>query len=203
VATLGLLRSTQASENGSFGAVATAAMPRGSLSMYGVAGYPALRAGLRQGLETLETGGEVAFDYRLTKVALTGAVRGPLLSRGALELGWSGQLGAFASAGARYYDPDNARGAGLRLEGGLALSYQTSWPLAWIAYARMPLEVPLTRGGCGRFSGVVGAGAEVAVSEDSFVLFTGGFGPEVVWSPARTVAGLAVEASVGFGYRLF
>lgn len=187
-----------------FGAVSQPVMPRGGLSVYGLGGWPELRAGFRQGLADVEIGAEAGLDY--LRMLAWGAVeaRRPLLAAGALGVAAEGKAGLFGNAGARFEDRRNTASAGLRLELGSYLSYQTSWPVALQASARLPVEVPLTFGGAWRVCGLLGGGAEVAISPDHYVVVNGGFGPDLRW-PAfgSSRASLAVEAMVGFGYRVF
>ena len=68
---------------------------------------------------------------------------------------------------------------------------------------RLPFEVPLTSSGSYRLTALVGGGAEIAVSPESFISVLGGFGPELRRVEGSAGARLAVQALVGFGYRMF
>lgn len=203
VVALGMSLSAAPSEP--FGAVAVAPLERGALAMYATAGYPELRAGFRQGLRGYELGVEAGFDMTLARVYAAAMARTAALESGQLRISADAQAGAFAASGARHVEPQNEAGAGLRLMLGSTLTFKTDWPLALNAFAKAPLELPLGDTGTTRLSLVIGGGAEVALSPQYFVTVGGGFGPELRRrvSKGRTTASLAVEAMVGFGYRVF
>lgn len=197
--------SLAASPSEPFGAVAVAPLERGALALYGTAGFPELRVGFRQGMRGYEIGAEAGFDLALARgyAAATGKLAA--YESGGLRIAADAQAGAFAASGARYHEPRNEAGAGLRLMLGAALTFKTDWPVAFNAFLKAPLELPLGDTGTTRLALMAGGGAEVALSPEYFVTFTGGFGPELrrQISLGRTATTLAVEASVGVGYRLF
>ncbi len=183
-----------------FGAVTTAPLPRGGLSMYALGGYPELRVGFRSGYSELEVGGEVGFDYLATSLFGTATGRRSVWRLNALDLAIDGRLGAFANAGSRWAERQNRGGAGLRFEVGTSLSYKTSWPLSWLAFIKVPGELPFSQGGAVRLSALLGGGAEVALTDEYFLHANGAFGAAFqTHLPER----LAVQAMVGFGYRIF
>lgn len=188
-----------------FGAVATAPLERGSLALYGMGGYPELRAGFREGMRGYEIGAEVGLDVRLFKLYGMVGARLAALQTSRLRVSVDGQVGGFASSGARWAEPLNEPGAGLRLQLGGTLTYKTDWPLALTASLKAPLEVPLGDTGTTRFGLMLGGAAEVALTHEYFVTFGGGFGPELrrQLSRGESATHLAVEAMVGFGYRMF
>jgi hypothetical protein len=152
----------------------------------------------------LEIGAEAGFDYLRVKAWGMGGVRTRLLEEGALRMSLELRGGAFADAGARHGDPLAQRSAGLALEFGSMLTWKTSWPLAWVGYVRVPLEIPLTAQGVTRVLTMIGGGAEIAITPEHYVLFSGGFGPELRRAALEgTGVRLAVEAMVGVGYRVF
>lgn len=186
-----------------FGAVSAAPLPSGALALWGMAGYPELRAGFREGLRSFEIGAEAGFDYLQAKVYAVGALRALLWQQGATKISLDLQGGAFANGGARLGDPYNEGSAGLRLGAGSLFTYKTEWPVSVMAFVRLPFEVPLTDSGSYRLAALVGGGAEIAVSPDSFISILGGFGPELRRVEGGSRARFAVEAMVGFGYRMF
>ena len=188
-----------------FGAVATAPLERGSLALYGMGGYPELRAGFREGMHGYEIGGEAGLDLRLFKFYGVLGARLAALQSSRLRVSIDAQGGGFASSGARWAEPLNERGAGLRLLLGSTLTYKTDWPLALTASLKAPLEVPLGETGTTRLGLILGGAAEIAIAPEYFLTFGGGFGPEFRRQLSRGESGtwLAVEAMVGFGYRMF
>lgn len=185
-----------------FGAVASAPLPRGGLAVYGVAGYPGARVGFRQGFASLELGAEAGFDYLSTTFFGQVTGRRALLDVRGLSVALDARAGGFGDAGSRWADEGNRAGAGLRLELGSSLTYRTSWPLSWLAFIKVPAEIPLTGGGNARVAGLLGGGAEIALTPDYFLLLNGAFGPD--WrSGVEPTTRLSVEAMVGFGYRVF
>ncbi|MGI5860555.1 MAG: hypothetical protein ACOX6T_00695 [Myxococcales bacterium] len=192
-------------DSASFGAVATAPLERGSLSFYGMGGYPELRAGFREGMRGYEIGGELGFDVRLVKLYGVASARLLALDSSSLRVSIDVQGGGFASSGARWAEPQNERGAGLRLMLGSTLTYKADWPFALTAYLKAPLEVPLSDLGTTRLTAMLGGAAELAIARGYFVTFGGGFGPEFrrYLSQPEGSLHLAVEAMVGVGYRMF
>lgn len=187
-----------------FGAVSGSALPGGSIAAYGTAGYPEIRAGFRQGFESFEIAGEAGFDYLRARAEGVAIIRRGLWEHGPLRLSVDLQGGAFGNAGAQLGDPRNEKGAGLRLGAGSTLAFRTSWPVSFLASVRAPLEIPLTETGSTRIAVLFGGAAEFAVSQDSFVLLGAGFGPDFRKPQGeKAYTKLAVDFSVGFGYRLF
>ncbi len=198
-----LLAAPRASGEEAFGAVSAAPLPSGALALWGMAGYPELRVGFREGLQSFEVGAEVGLDYLEAKIYGVGELRARLWEQGAMKISLDLQGGAFANGGARLGDAYNERGAGLRLGAGSMFSYKTDWPISAMAFIQLPFEVPLTSSGTYRLSALIGGGAEIAVSPDSFVSVLAGFGPELRRVNGSAGARFAVEALVGFGYRMF
>lgn len=196
-----LFAATPARAEKPFGAVATP-LVRGGQAAYAIAGYPEIRAGFRQGLADLELGGEVGFDWVSTDFFGTVTGRRTFLDSGALTLTADGKLGAFATAGSQWADRDNRSGAGLRLEVGTTLSYHTTWPVSFLAFLKVPAEIPFTSDGMVRVKALLGGGAEVSITKDLFLAVDGGFGPDFRTRVPEATR-LAVEAMIGFGYRMF
>ena len=184
-----------------FGAVTSSPLPQGSLSLWGMAGYPELRAGFRQGFKDMELQAEAGFDFLTATTRAEGGAQLLLLQGTQLKITGAALGGVFLNAGARLADDRNDHAAGLRLEVAANLSYQTDWPVCWLAFARLPVDLKLTSSGGNRGAPMIGGGAEVAVSKEQYILFVGGFGPDFRGNPSRTLLG--VEAMVGFGYRVF
>jgi len=183
-----------------FGAVTTAPLPRGGLAVYGMGGYPEFRAGFRQGYSQYEIGGEVGLDYLATDFFGTVTARRTLWTASAMNLALDGRLGIFANAGSRWVERENRSGVGLRFELGTSFTYKTTWPLSWLAFIKVPGEIPFTKEGSVRLSALLGGGAEVALTREYFLHLNGAFGAAFqTHLPER----LAVQAMVGFGYRVF
>jgi hypothetical protein len=203
-AALSLTLATAPKTAADFGAVATAPLPAGGLAMWGMGGYPEVRAGVRQGVRGFEIGASAGLDYLSTTAWGELGMRAPLMIDGPLRLSLDLGLGGFGDAGSRYQDPFNRPSAGLRFQVGSALTYKTPWPLALMASARIPVDVPLTKEGTLRVMGLLGAGVEVALTRDYYVILDGAFGPDLRHrSTGSNSAQLAVEAMVGVGYRVF
>ncbi len=195
-----------------FGAVSAPVLPGGGLALWVVGGYPELRGGFRQGLRSFEIGAQAGFDYLEVKAYAVAELRTPLWQRENLQVALELNGGGFADAGARGDDAYNQPGAGLRLGIGSALTYKTGWPISLVAFLRLPLEVPLTARGTLRVAALIGGAGEIAVSPSAFAVVQMGFGPELrrvgATPEAPLVAGaqstrLAVQAMIGFGYRMF
>jgi hypothetical protein len=205
------LASPRARAEEPFGALGPAVLPSGGMALGGLAGYPEVRAAFRQGLHGLELGGEAGFDYLQVKVWAVGALRTEIAQGGGLQIGLALEGGFFADGGASGSDDYNQGGSGLRLGVGAVLSYKTDWPLALMAFLRLPLEVPLTDGGTLRVAGLAGGGAEVGVGSSAFVSLQGAFGPELRRIQGTRPASLSssqdtrlfVQAAIGVGFRLF
>ncbi|MBI5546067.1 MAG: hypothetical protein HY901_19420 [Deltaproteobacteria bacterium] len=185
-----------------FGAVACAPLERGGYAVYGAAGYPELRVGFRQGFQGFEVGAEAGLGYLSMDFFATAAGRRTLLQRGAMNLALDAKLGGFVDAGSRWAVSDNRSEAGLRVEIGSSLTYKTHWPLSWLAFVKVPAEIPFTSEGSVRVAGLLGGGAEIALSNEYFLLLNGAFGPDFRTHVPQS-ARLSVEAMLGFGYRVF
>jgi hypothetical protein len=185
-----------------FGAVVSAPMPRGGESMYAAAGFPSVRAGFREGFKQFEVGGEASFDWTAATFTAAATGRTTILKSGDLGLSLDARLGGFADAGAHWMDAENRSGAGLLVEVGTSLWYRTSWPVSLLAFAKVPVQIPLTNGGEVRVVPMLGGGAEVALSRDYFMSLCGAFGPDIRTNVKQTTR-LSVEATLGFGWRVF
>ena len=197
-----ILSSAPAWGEAPFGAVSSAPLPRGGLALYGEAGFPGLRVGFREGYKSFEVGGEGGLDYSATSFFAAATGRTSLWSRGRLSLSLDGKLGGFASAGSQWRDLSNRAGAGLLVELGSRLTWQTEWPLSLFALFKVPVQVPFTKNGSAQVVGLLGGGAEFALGHGYFLLLSGAVGPDLR-ANVPELARLAVEGMVGFGYRLF
>ncbi len=185
-----------------FGAVASAPLVRGGQAVYGLMGFPSVRAGFRQGYSLFEIGAELGFDWIATDSFATATGRHTLYDHEGLNLSVDGRVGGFISAGARWADTDNRSGGGVRFEVGSSLTYQASPKVSLMAFLKVPTEIPLNEGASVKVLALVGGGAEFALSREYFLSVGAAVGPDFR-SEVRQTTRLALEAMVGFGYRVF
>ena len=197
-----LLASVPARAEAPFGAVTAAPLVRGGQAVYGLMGYPTVRAGFRQGYSSFEVGAELGFDWVATDFFATATGRRTLYAHEGLNLSVDARLGGFASAGARWADSVNRSGGGVRFELGTSLSYQVSSPVSLVAFLKVPTEIPLNDGGSVKVLGLIGGGAEFAVSREYFLAIDAAVGPDFRTQVQQTTR-FSVEAMIGFGYRVF
>ncbi|HEY3449276.1 MAG TPA: hypothetical protein VGK67_23170 [Myxococcales bacterium] len=197
-----LVASTPAQAEEAFGAVTAAPLVRGGQAVYGLMGYPSVRAGFRQGYSLFEVGAELGFDWVATDFFATATGRRTLYDRGGLNVSVDARLGGFASAGARWADTANRSGGGVRFEIGSSLAYRVSSPVSLVAFLKVPTEIPLNDGGSVRVLGLIGGGAEFALSREYFLAINAAVGPDFRSRVLQTTR-LSVEAMAGFGYRVF
>jgi hypothetical protein len=191
-----------APEASSFGAISSAPLPNGSLAVWGIGGYPAVRAGFRQGLSDVEVGAEAGFDFLLAKAHGVGTLRAPLFIQDRLRLSLDLEAGGFVDAGATWSDGQNEPAAGLRFGVGAALTYKTGWPVSLLAFARIPVEVPFNSAGT-FVPARIGGGSEVALSREFYLVLIGGLGPDLRNVSRGVSARWAIELMTGLGYRIF
>ncbi|MGC4122357.1 MAG: hypothetical protein QM765_48805 [Myxococcales bacterium] len=199
---IALVASLPAHAEEPFGAVAAAPLVRGGQAVYGMMGYPSVRAGFRQGYASFEVGAEVGFDWIATDFFATAMGRRTLYDHGGLNLSVDGRLGGFASAGARWADNANRGGGGVRFEVGTSLSYQVSSPVSLLAFLKVPTEIALNDGGSAKVLALVGGGAEFALTREYFLALSAAVGPDFRSGVQQTTR-VSAEGMVGFGFRVF
>lgn len=191
-----------AGEEQPFGAVTAAPLVRGGQAVYGLMGYPSVRAGFRQGYSQFEVGVELGFDWVSTDFFATATGRRTLYDHGGLNLSVDARLGGFASAGARWADASNRSGGGVRFELGSTLTYLVSSPVSLVAFFKAPAEIPLNQGGSVKVLALLGGGAEFALTSEYFLAIHAALGPDFR-SNAQQTTRLSIEGMIGFGYRVF
>lgn len=189
----------------SFGAVVgPAALPAGATAAYAFVGLPEVGAGFRQGLGFGEWEGRVRVDY-LT-LSATGELVGKyaLYHWGKLDYGPFLGVGAALSSGARYFDPLAFTYAGLRLSGGVTLTYRVIDTLQILARLDVPFDWPIGTGGGGRLRALAGGGVELYLSDDVTATALGQLGMDWIKQPLGvTVGRLGYSLVLGVGIRLF
>jgi hypothetical protein len=183
--------------------VAPAALPPGTLALYGLVGAPEVGAGYRQGIGGVELEAKALFNLFELSGLFEGGIKVPALRTERLTVAPGAAVGATLNSGSKYFDGGNFGHLGLRLRGSLNLSYAFSELLQGVAQLEMPLTIPLTVQGIS-FTTLLGAGAEFNVGGNVSVLGTAHLGVGVVKEPLgvpQTRAAWGIR--LGVGYRLF
>jgi hypothetical protein len=185
------------------GVVAPAALPPGSLALYGIVGAPDLGVGYRQGIAGIELEGKALFNlFELSGLVELG-VKLAVYRGERLALAPGVALGLKANSGSRYFDQANFAYFGLRPRLSLNATYAFSDLVEGVAQLEVPLAIPLTAQGI-QFTPMVGAGAEVHLGDKLSLLGTAHVGFDVIKEPlgvTQTRAAWAIR--LGVGYRLF
>lgn len=192
-------------EHGTGGAMAPAAMPRGSTALYAILGAPDVGGGYRQGFEILEFEARVLFNYLELSVLLEPGVRIPVLHRGIFQLAPTVALGFVANSGSRYFDKANFGYLALRPRAGAVGSLAVTETLHVLVQLDVPWAIPLTnRSAGGQFTPTVGAGIELHLGGRVSGLLLGQIGLDVIKEPLGvTQLRPAWAVRLGLGYRLF
>ena len=188
-----------------FGAVVgPAALPDGSMALYGFVGAPELGLGVRSGLSLMEVEARARVDYFRVSLGLEGLVRARVYARGPLTLAPTLGVGLVLNAGASWLDEDNFDAVFFRILPGFVASYRVSETVQLLGLADLPLDLGLTPGGARRFQALGGGGVEAFLGEDFTLLLAGQLGVDVLREragSAETRLGYALRLGVGF--RLF
>ena len=183
--------------------VAPAALPPGSLSLYGILGAPELGVGYRQGIGGVELEAKGLFNVFELSALVEAGVKIPVLRREQLSLAPGLFLGLKLNSGSNYFDYANFQYFGLRPRVSLNAAYSFSELVAGVAQLEIPLTLPLTAQGI-QFTPMVGAGAEVHVGGNFSLLGTAHVGFDVIKEPLGvTQMRAAWTIRLGVGYRLF
>jgi hypothetical protein len=185
-------------------AIAPAVLPAGGTAFYGMAGVPSVSVGYRQGIaHVVELEALFAFDYFRVSFLPQVGMRVGVLTGEAFELAAGLRLGLSLETGARYLDAQNFGMTALRLAPLMVMGYRVAERVKVIGALDVPLDVGLSVPG-GRYAGLFGPGAEIALGEDFTAVVLGQLGFESAQPPALpgyTRLGYAVR--LGFGFRLF
>jgi hypothetical protein len=183
--------------------VAPAALPPGSLALYGLVGAPDLGVGYRQGIAGIELEAKALFNiFELSGLAEFG-VKLAVLRGERLALAPGVALGLKANSGSQYFDRANFGYVGLRPRVSLNATYTFSDLVEGVAQLEIPLAIPLTSQGI-QFTPMLGAGVEAHLGDKLSLLGTGHIGFDVIKEPlgvTQTRAAWAIR--LGVGYRLF
>lgn len=183
--------------------VAPAAMPKGTLALYGLVGAPDLGVGYRQGIAGIELEAKALFNVFELSGLIEGGVKVELFRGERLALAPGVALGLKLNSGSRYFDLANFGYLGLRPRVSLNTTYTFSDLVEGVAQLEVPLTLPLTAQGI-QFSPTLGAGAEFHVGDKLSVLGTVHVGVDVVKEPLGVPQVRAAWAiRLGVGYRVF
>jgi hypothetical protein len=138
----------------SFGAVVGPAfLPAGATAAYAFIGLPEVGAGFRQGLGFGEWEARARVDYLTLSATAEVVGKYGLYHWGKLDYGPFLGAGVTLSSGARYFDAQAFTYAGVRLLGGVALTYRVLDTLQILARLDVPFDWPLGTGGGSRAAG--------------------------------------------------
>ncbi|MCC6335334.1 MAG: hypothetical protein IT380_15255 [Myxococcales bacterium] len=183
--------------------VAPAALPPGTLALYGLMGAPDLGAGYRQGIGGVELEAKALFNIFEVSGLFEGGVKVPIFRGERLALAPGVAMGLKLNSGSRYFDAANFGYLGLRPKVSFHATYTFSDLMEGVAQLEVPLTIPLTAQGI-QFTPLLGAGVEFQVGGSFSVSGTVHVGLDVVKEPLgvpQTRAAWGVR--LGVGYRLF
>ncbi|MEW5742848.1 MAG: hypothetical protein AB1938_28285 [Myxococcota bacterium] len=192
-----------ASEKRQGAVVAPAALPPGTLALYGIVGAPEVGAGYRQGIAGIELEAKALFNVFEVSGLLEGGMKVQVLRTERFALAPGVALGLKLNSGSKYFDAGNFGYLGLRPRVSVNATYTFSDVIEGVAQLEVPLTLPLTAQGV-QFTPLLGAGAEFAVGGNLTLLGTAHLGLDVVKEPLgvpQTRAAWGVR--LGVGYRLF
>ncbi len=186
-----------------FGAVAPAALPAGTIAFYGLLGAPDVVAGYRQGFAPFELEARAAFNYLDVSAFGDASLRFSAFTSARLQLAPFAGLGLKVSSGARYFDKASFTAVSLRPRAGLIASYLLTDTVALLGQVELPWAIALTAPGH-QLTPTAGLGVEVGIGRSLSVVAMGQAGVDVVKEPLGvTQARFAWAARVGLGFRLF
>ena len=185
-------------------AVGPAVLPAGATAVYGYVGLPELATGFRQGFGRFELEVRTRVDYFRLSFAVEGVGKLLVMHSGGLEVAPYLGVGALANSGLMYLDPLNYPFLGVRLFAGGVVSLKLGESAQALGLLEVPFNLPIRSGGPFRVQPLIGAGIELALSEEFTGLLLGRIGADVIRPPnADAVARFGYEIRIGFGYRIF
>ncbi len=183
--------------------MAPAALPAGTLALWGLLGAPDVGIGYRQGFSVFELEARATFNYLLLSTIFEAGVRVPVFRRNKLEMAPVAALGLEFNSGSKYFDPANFASVALRPRIGGVVSYLVSETVQALLLVDVPWAISLNVTGS-HVSPTIGAGAEFHLGGRLSVLALGQIGVDVLKAPlAVTQVRPAWAFRLGFGYRVF
>lgn len=184
--------------------VAPAALPDGASALYGYVGVPEMGAGYRQGISGLELEGQARLDYfKLAGIFEVGA-RKAVVKQGPATFAPRLGLGLVLNSGSTYLDADNFRGAMLRINPGLVVSWSVAETVAVVGLLDVPIDLGVSPTGQRRIQALTGGGAEIYLGSGITLLTAGQVGVESFKEQLKTpVTRVGYQVTLGIGTRLF
>ncbi len=184
-------------------AAAPAALPAGTLALYGQLGAPDLTLGYRQGFSLLEFEARGVFNYLDLSTFIDGGLRVPLFRGERWIVAPGASLGLKYSSGNRYFDKLTYQGWAIRPRVAFTGSYLLQETIQLLANFDLPLAIG-TSFNSYQFTPTVGGGAEFHLGARLSLSIVASIGVEVLREPlgvaqVRPAWGLRA----GIGYRLF
>lgn len=185
------------------GVAAPAALPAGTLAVYGQVGAPEVGAGFRQGFSAFELEGRALFNIFEISALVEGAFKLPLVAKDRVAISLPVAVGLKLDSGSRYFDRANFGYVGLRPRVGAVVSYSFSDTIAGLAFIDVPLSLALNVRGA-QFTPTIGAGGEFHIGGSISLLVSGHIGVDVTKEPLGVPQTRpAWGARLGVGYRIF
>lgn len=185
------------------GAMAPAALPAGTLALWGLIGAPDIGVGYRQGFSTFELNAALTFNYLTVSTIIEAGLRLPLYRQNRLQMAPLAALGFEFNSGSTYFDQANFASVAVRPRLGVVASYTATELVQAIGLVDVPWAISTSVVGS-HFAPTVGAGAEIHLGGRLSLLTLAQVGVDVLKAPlAVTQVRAAWAFRLGFGYRLF
>jgi len=189
------------------GVTAPAALPPGSLALYGLVGAPSVIVGYRQGFDVasypFELEVRALFNYLQVSFLVEVGGKLAVYRKDRLSFAPGLAIGFAPNTGAKYFDPSNFAFLGLQLRPNATLTYLLSDIVQGIAMLEIPWTIALGQLGF-QLAPIVGLGAEFQVGPRLTLIATGHIGVDTIKEPLGvTQARVAWGVRLGLGYRLF
>lgn len=188
-------------------AASPAALPPGSLALYGLVGAPDIILGYRQGFNLASAPFELEvkalFNYLQVSFKLEVGGKLAVFRTDRLSFAPGLAIGFVPDTGARYFDPANFGFLGLQLRPNATLTYLLADIVQGIAMLEVPWTIALGQQGF-QLAPIVGLGAEFQVGPKLTIIATGHLGVDTIKEPLGVAqVRVAWGVRLGLGYRVF
>lgn len=189
------------------GVTSPAALPAGTLALYGLVGAPDVIAGYRQGFNVANNPFELEvkalFNYLQVSFKLEVGAKLAVYRTERLSFAPGLAVGFVPNTGAKYFDTSNFGFVGLQLRPNATLTYLLADIVQGIAMLELPWTIALGQLGF-QLAPLFGLGAEFQVGPKLTLIATGHIGVDTIKEPLGVAqVRVAWGVRLGLGYRVF